>query len=424
MSLHHFLLGTCALHSPNELHQVEFNEETGDIRCARVYEHPEEVWHIAPCPTDPTLVTTVHAARGRKRATLWRFPNAGGEALSSSDVSSVGGPDDLTPRPLERVAEVGGDSTASSSSDKGTDNAAASVHFAWEASTTQTLRGLHTLGNRIQVVTLADGALDVSSTLHARDVTAPTGRTNSSRHPFSKAVFDPHHVHEFAAVAGGDIFGHDLRLSKTAHAICGAHTDVVMDLDYNPNKPYCLVSCGDDCMVRFWDLRMASKAVSVTDTSGGRAVQAPLRVLRGHSHWVHAIKYNPFHDQLLLSAGSDASVGLWRVSSISSAPLLEMDPDEGGDGEEEGSDSDGTGSRNSEDEESRDRAHSSRSLQGTRDDVGEAGDMLIRKSDEHEESVYSIAWSASEAWTYASLSLDGRMVVSHVPSAEKYKILL
>ena len=65
-----------------------------------------------------------------------------------------------------------------------------------------------------------------------------------------------------------------------------------------------------------------------------------------------------------------------------------------------------------------------------RSSSGEAGgggalDTLITRFDEaHEESVYSVAWSVAEAWTFASLSCDGRMVVNTVPSTEKYKILL
>jgi hypothetical protein len=35
-----------------------------------------------------------------------------------------------------------------------------------------------------------------------------------------------------------------------------------------------------------------------------------------------------------------------------------------------------------------------------------------------------VAWSGSEAWSFASLSYDGRVTVNHVPAAEKYKILL
>lgn len=50
-----------------------------------------------------------------------------------------------------------------------------------------------------------------------------------------------------------------------------------------------------------------------------------VKQLAGHTHWVWTVKYNPCHDQLLLSGGSDSVVNLWRVSSISSAPLLELE---------------------------------------------------------------------------------------------------
>lgn len=51
-------------------------------------------------------------------------------------------------------------------------------------------------------------------------------------------------------------------------------------------------------------------------------------------------------------------------------------------------------------------------------------DVRVRAFDEHEESVYSVAWSACDAWVFVSLSYDGRVVLNHVPSTEKYKILL
>ena len=44
--------------------------------------------------------------------------------------------------------------------------------------------------------------------------------------------------------------------------------------------------------------------------------------------------------------------------------------------------------------------------------------------EEHESSVFGLAWSAADAWVFASLSLDGRAILNHVPPAEKYKILL
>ena len=51
-------------------------------------------------------------------------------------------------------------------------------------------------------------------------------------------------------------------------------------------------------------------------------------------------------------------------------------------------------------------------------------DGLVKAFEGHEQSVFAAAWSAADAWIFASLSLDGKAVVNHVPPAEKYKILL
>jgi len=48
----------------------------------------------------------------------------------------------------------------------------------------------------------------------------------------------------------------------------------------------------------------------------------------------------------------------------------------------------------------------------------------VRPYTDHEQSVFGAVWSAADAWIFASLSLDGKVVVNHVPPSEKYKILL
>jgi EARP and GARP complex-interacting protein 1 len=111
---------------------------------------------------------------------------------------------------------------------------------------------------------------------------------------------------------------------------------------------------------------------------------------------VTSVAFNSFHDQLVLSGGTDARVNLWRVSSVSSTPLLEL-----GDEEIFGT---SNGVRKSEPKM--------------------AADVSIRNHDDHDDSVYSAVWSAHTAWVYASLSAQGKVVISQVPAAEKYKILL
>ena len=51
-------------------------------------------------------------------------------------------------------------------------------------------------------------------------------------------------------------------------------------------------------------------------------------------------------------------------------------------------------------------------------------DVRIRCYDQHTDSVYAVAWSQADAWSFCSVSYDGRVAVNHVPSSEKYKILL
>lgn len=50
-------------------------------------------------------------------------------------------------------------------------------------------------------------------------------------------------------------------------------------------------------------------------------------------------------------------------------------------------------------------------------------DDVIAVYEEHEDSVYACVWSVADAWVFASLSFDGRVVVNHVPSQEKFTIL-
>jgi WD40 repeat protein len=134
-----------------------------------------------------------------------------------------------------------------------------------------------------------------------------------------------------------------------------------------------IASGGDDGRVRFWDLRQPDKA---------------LRVLGGHGHWVTGVRHNAFHDQLVVSCGTDSVVNLWGVPSLSSMTLGASAEDEA--------------------------------------PAEEQSDGLIKTYNEHEDSVYSVAWSRSEvdAWVFASLSFDGRVVINEVPQEEKYKILL
>ena len=139
-----------------------------------------------------------------------------------------------------------------------------------------------------------------------------------------------------------------------------------------------------------------------------------------------AAGYNRFHDQLLLSASTDGAVKLWRAASISSAPPAEYELD-GALGDDGDGDADGL---------VKEYALGTRlGLLGRLTRAQPAPQLSPRSSlplllsypyryDEHEQSVFGLVWSAADAWVFASLSLDGKCMISHVPPAEKYKILL
>jgi len=91
------------------------------------------------------------------------------------------------------------------------------------------------------------------------------------------------------------------------------------------------------------------------------------------------VKYNPFHDQLLASGGSDGIVNLWRIASCSSAPWL------------------GSESSSPKKSETEEGVTSS-----------DPPDVKVRAIDQHEDSIFSLAWSPADAWMYCSLSYDGR----------------
>ncbi len=148
------------------------------------------------------------------------------------------------------------------------------------------------------------------------------------------------------------------------------------DFDFNPTHPYQVATSGKDGILKIWDMR--------SDFKG------PLTEQRGGSHWISSLQYNPFHDQLLLSGNTDGLVHLHSIFSVSSA------------------------SETLENGERQDKEFG-----------GTLSDGIVGKPNEyHEDSVYSVKWSAADPWIYASLSHDGRLVINTVPNETKYSIIL
>lgn len=120
---------------------------------------------------------------------------------------------------------------------------------------------------------------------------------------------------------------------------------------------------------------------------------------------VWCVRFNPFHDQLLLSASSDARVLISSAASVSSENNADLSHDE-----------------------------EIEAKQMYLDDFNKVillyERLFFRVSDgplqwcEHEDSVYCVEWSPAEPWVFASLSYDGRLLISRVKKSLKYQIML
>lgn len=349
-----FIAGSCSLREPNHLHVMRFHSEVNELSVDATIDMDRPIAEICCSPTDKQLLITV--GEQSSSAKLHRLPLSVFEQGYDPDEQ---GP--ATPVEMEMIGDLipGGSDIAK---------------VVWRDSSDDLTPSS---GNVL--------TLDRSGRLSLFDITTldivRQAETKKSFYPPSLA-FDPHsNGHALAVSTGTTVEILDWRVDTsvptgTVDSFL-AHRSAVTDLDYNPNKPYVLATAGADALVKFWDLR---------------AAQQPLLVARGgHAHWVTRVAYNPFHDQLVLSTSTDSVVNLWRVSTISSAPLL-MDNEE---------------------------------QEDVDDDVDGPASPNVRVARyEHGDAVYAAAWGAADAWIYLTLGYDGKAVVHHVPSQEKYKILL
>ena len=327
-----FLVGTQSMKDDNAVHMFELSEETGDLT-ATSYLHPTgEIWNITSSPQHRHLIATCHShvedgVNLVSGATVWR--------LGSEEVI------------LERV----GDLSAHKAPVRGTE---------WGGEGYEGL--LCSLGDNSLIRWEVGSEIREVGSCELPKRASPTSLR-----------WNPHNGYQVGVALDTHVRLYDLRAMKCSTVIEQAHTQTVRDLDYNPNKQYTLVTCGDDCETRFWDTRNTG---------------SPLLSFNTHSHWVWKVRYN-LRDQLLLTGGSDSKVVLLNVSSLASESLS--------DGEEE---------------------------EGEKEQKVVMEEGVLEEFDEHEDSVYSVAWSTVDPWLFASLSNDGRLVLNKVSKEIKFNIIL
>ncbi|XP_074640938.1 EARP and GARP complex-interacting protein 1-like [Tubulanus polymorphus] len=351
-----FLVGTQSLRFDNQIHQIDFDDENNQIS-KNVFLHRDgEIWHISSSPANKSILATCYnstsEAKAEMKAALWRIPTDFDATINDENSSAS--------HSLEKLSQIG-------VSDSG--DAKCTI---W-----------HPGGDGSQLISLVDNNIylwDINESGEHTQMISSGTLDGKGQPKFTTGQWNPHHNCNQVATANDTVIrGWDLRTMSQEWVIENAHEQLVRDLDFNPNKQYYLATCGDDCKVKFWDIRKTLE---------------PVTILADHSHWVWKVRYNHFHDQLVLSASSDSRVILTNAITISSEPF---------------------GHLADEDEEEIDEDHEPKE---------KSEDGVIAASEEHEDSVYAVEWSTADPWLYASLSYDGRLVINRVPRAEKYKILL
>lgn len=340
-----FFVGTQSLKQVNnQIHLVEFDEEKSTLKTL-VYHHSDgEVWKLNASPTDPSLIASCYNSVNK-------------ENLCTMKTAILKIPDTFNNDNIDNLEIVTKFDTAT---------------FGNDIKTTE----FHP-NDRTKAASVTDNQIVVWDILseNAQNVSSITLEGKNSP-KFTTGKWNPHqNGNQFATATDTHLKTYDIRTGSLAWNIDNVHSQLTRDIDFNLNKQYHIATCGDDGFVKIWDFRQTSGPVySRTD----------------HSHWVWCVRFNPFHDQLLLTASSDARVLLSSAASVSS--------------------------ENNESVIS--------------DDALENQDNKQILSDgplqwcEHEDSVYCAEWAPAEPWIFASLSYDGRLLISRVKRSLKYQIML
>ncbi|XP_045505417.1 EARP and GARP complex-interacting protein 1 isoform X1 [Colias croceus] len=342
-----FLIGTQSLKpQSNQVHVVELEEDTGALH-TKVYKHNiGEIWHLRCSPHDAATLMTTHnsydpdTSQCTMGVSIFKLPTLDVIPKDVDDLSAIQG---RNAEDMEHLITI--------TPEKPEDEIRCAEWHPTDA-------------NRIGIV--LDASVSVRDVTTGSVVTGfvPEGR---ARLKFTGGKWSPQAQYQFAVLQDTHIKCFDTRTDcKPAWSIDNAHRQLARDLDFNPNRQFHLASAGDDAALNIWDYRNGKEPIfSRTD----------------HSHWVWTVRYNTYHEQLLVTGSSDGRALLTAAASIC---------------------------------DSDDEKKLSQVLE----------DGVLQSYEQHEDSVYCVEWSTAEPWTFASLSYDARLVLSRVPRHFKYKILL
>lgn len=353
-------MGTQTLRHENQIHQLNYDDETRKIE-RRIFAHPRgEIWHLAASPRQADLLVscfnTVTTSKAEINAAVFRLPTA-----AQSGVASVSEVFDSTgsSSPVQELVELRG-------------HASNVRGVAWHPLQDGRLA-------TIDQTNLYTWDLDVAG--KSAKVSGTAKLPKAAERDLHACRWSPHQNGTVFATANDTaVRGWDLRSMQETFCIRKAHEQCSRSMDFNPNMMYYLVTGGDDCKLKFWDMR---------------SLAHPLLQLTAHSHWVWSVRYNHSYDQLLLSSGSDGMVVLSSVASLSAPLYSHTDAD----------------------------AEDSLADSPKKDPIAD-GIVAVFEEHEDSVYSAEWSMSESVPWVFASVSYDGRVVVNQVPKDTKLKVFL
>jgi len=332
-----WIVGTNSLREENEVRFLQYDADQERLLSVKILAHNAEIWDISPSATEGDLFFTVWSKVGTYGVSLW-------QALPMDTMSLV---TDL----------------------QGHQGVIRSVK--WHP--LQPDLAITIEEGFLRTWSITSGGVQASGQADAGELVQLWG---GALHPRQKDVM--------ATAGGNNVQLWDLRTMSRTGEVSGAHRMPVRDVSFASHNEHRFVTGGDDCRLRFWDMRMLGKAEALLE-------------LGGHSHWLWRAQYSPFHDPLVASSSSDSLVNLYHTPQLAAHTAATPIPDTA---------------------PAAQPGHAAAPIR--------AGDLdgKAHTFDEHEDSVYGLAWSAADPWLFASLSYDGRVVVNKVPKNVKYKVLI
>ncbi|PVU91625.1 hypothetical protein BB561_004300 [Smittium simulii] len=503
--LSEFIVGTIGLDQNNKIHRILIDADN-NTQEVQIFSHKEEIWSIDGCSWDPQMLFTVTSK------------------LKNNKYSRAGS--------IYRMAFDGDDYNLAEQTQKNIYNQSYTDSDRWQTPEPDlSLLKVADLDFRVgdiqklvcnqrtraenSFLALGHSSCDILA-LNNDGLISKLMSLNPNSAGFKEAIDSPYvnDVQLFDAqfigsgdtllISGsdGNLFGYDTRIKNLTRdngifSFKATNWGNMLVVDGNPNLDYQFSTGGEDGTVRVFDLRKLENGEAY-QTLYSNAYNERIQVEisdHSHSHWVYSVEYNPFHDQLLLTSGSDSKVNLFNIYSLSSANIISnmlpkasqnsnadlsedsninidfdqtyseisrksfenhhsnqdkacfdssiTDADNYNHDNKEGDnqsvdkntdnydlklfEGDGVNENNLDDGDiytdlgfTRGKDKLSEEIEST----STKHDGLIAQFDNHESSVYQSCWSKTNPWVFASLSFDGRVVVSYIPQSEKLKILL